>query len=95
MQQTVSVPGTLDGVGLDVEGGFAVILYNDDHNTVSWVVKVLMRVFGHPVSLAEKIMREAHERGRAIAEVEERALALLHKQQLTSFGLTAGVERVR
>lgn len=71
-----------------------VVLFNDDHNTVDFVVESLMQVFGHPVGLAAKIMMEAHEKGRAIAEVESETPARLHKEQLQSLGLTAEVERV-
>jgi ATP-dependent Clp protease adapter protein ClpS len=69
-----------------------VVLYNDDHNLASFVVMCLMRVFGHPAGLATKIMVEADRTGRAVAEVEARSAAVVHKQQLESFGLTAEVE---
>ncbi len=94
VQQTTIVPTVDDDVGLSLDDGYAVVLYNDEHNTMPFVVKALMRVFGHPVALAEKIMREAHEKNRAIAEVEDKEQAVLHKQQLVSLGLTAGVEKV-
>jgi nicotinamidase-related amidase len=58
------------------------------------VVKCLMRVFGHARHLAEKIMFEAHNLGRAVAEVEEKEKAQLHKDQLQSCGLTAAIEKV-
>jgi len=69
-----------------------VILHNDDFNTAEFVVVCLMRVFSHPAGLAEKIMLEAHRNGRAIAQVEARSSAVLHRQQLQSFGLSADVE---
>lgn len=73
---------------------YQVILHNDDHNTMEHVVRCLMRVFGHPEPLAIKIMLEAHERGRAIAEVEAETPARRHRDQLQSFGLTATVEPI-
>ena len=79
-------------MGLD--GGVAVVLYNDAHNTMDFVVAALMRVFGHSAALAAKYMREAHDQGRAIAEVEDREQAVRHKQQLTMLGLTAETEAV-
>ena len=69
-----------------------VVLFNDDHNTMEHVVECLMRVFGHTIELAGKVMIEAHERGRAVAEVEARTPAIAHRDQLISFGLTATVE---
>ena len=77
-----------------VEDMYQVVLFNDDHNVADFVVKVLMRVFGHPMELAGKIMLEAHNNGRSIADVEAKESAITHKQQLESYGLTAAVEPV-
>jgi len=77
-----------------IEGMYQVVLFNDDHNAAEFVVVVLIRVFGHPLQLAGKIMLEAHNNGRAIADVEAKELAIKHKQQLESFGLTAAAEPV-
>lgn len=53
-----------------------------------------MQIFGHAASLATKIMFEAHNHGKAIAEVEGKESAELHCQQLKSFGLTASMEKI-
>jgi ATP-dependent Clp protease adaptor protein ClpS len=71
-----------------------VILHNDDHNTMEFVVDCLRKVFAHPTELAVKITLEAHQKGKAIAEVESETPARLHKDQLQSFGLTAELERI-
>jgi ATP-dependent Clp protease adapter protein ClpS len=71
-----------------------VVLYNDDVNSMEHVVKCLMQIFKHPESLAVKIMLEAHQKGKAIAEVESRTPAELHKDQLISYGLTATIEKI-
>ncbi len=71
---------------------FQVILHNDDYNAMEHVVRCLMRVFGHSEPLAIKIMLEAHERGKAVAEVEAETPARRHRDQLQSLGLTATVE---
>lgn len=84
----VSHSGT--GYGSDHQ----VVLYNDNVNTVDYVVKCLIRIFGHPQGLAEKIMLEAHKTGRTIAQVEGREKAMQHKQQLEAAGLTADVEKI-
>jgi ATP-dependent Clp protease adapter protein ClpS len=76
------------------EGIYEVVLHNDDHNTMAHVVRCLMRVFGHTEPLAAKIMVEAHERGKAVAEVESETPARLHHDQLRSYGLTVTLERV-
>jgi ATP-dependent Clp protease adapter protein ClpS len=77
-----------------IEDMYQVVLFNDDHNAAEFVVVILMRVFGHPMQLAGKIMLEAHNNGRSIADVEAKELAIKHKQQLESFGLTAAAEPV-
>ena len=73
---------------------YEVILYNDDFNAMEFVVGCVMKVFGHSMELAAKIMIEAHKKGRAIAEVESHTDARRHKEQLESFGLTVSMEKV-
>lgn len=77
-----------------LEDVYEVILYNDDHNEAFYVVDCLVKVFAHPVGLAVKIMLEAHNTGRAIAQVEGLSEARLHRDQLVSAGLTADIEKV-
>lgn len=73
---------------------FQVVLFNDDHNAMEYVVLCLMRVFKHTIELATKIMLEAHVRGRAIAEVEAQTQALKHKKQLATLGIMTTVEKI-
>ena len=73
---------------------YQVVLWNDDHNEAGFVVRCIMQIFGHALSLATKIMFEAHNNGKAIAEVEGKESAELHCQQLKSFGLTASMEKI-
>jgi len=73
---------------------YQVVLWNDDYNEAGFVVRCLVRVFHHPAQLAVKIMFEAHNNGKAIAEVEDQSPATLHCRQLQSFGLTCTVERL-
>ena len=77
-----------------LEDMYQVILHNDDVNIADFVARCLMRVFGHTEQLAHKIMMEAHNKGRAIAQVEAETEARLHRDQLQSFGLTATIEKV-
>ena len=77
-----------------LEDMYEVILHNDDYNTMDHVVRCLVRVFGHSMMLAEKIMRETHRMGSAVAEVEAESEAKLHRDQLQSYGLSATVEKI-
>jgi ATP-dependent Clp protease adaptor protein ClpS len=92
--KTRKTPGISHDEDVGLVGMWQVILYNDDVNEADYVAQCLRRVFGHGEQLAQKIMLEAHRRGRAIAEVEEREKAQLHKEQLHSCGLTASIEPI-
>jgi len=71
-----------------------VVLHNDDVNSVEHVVKCLQTVFAHNMELAAKIMMEAHQKGRSIAEVETETPAMEHRDQLRAYGLSATVEPI-
>ena len=45
---------------------YAVILHNDDINTMEFVVAVLRKVFGYTVEKCVGLMLEAHEKGKAV-----------------------------
>ncbi|MBL7114807.1 MAG: ATP-dependent Clp protease adaptor ClpS [Kiritimatiellae bacterium] len=92
--ETVQKPDQKNGRDGAVDGLAQVVLFNDDHNEAGYVVSCLMRTFGHSGPLAEKIMREAHTRGRAIAEVEGIEEARQHCASLQDAGLRASVESV-
>lgn len=87
----VDRPGVKDGRGTGLCGG-QVVLYNDNHNTFEYVVSCLCSVFKHSGSLAEKIAMEAHNKGRAVAEVEEPEKAKEHAEMLKTMGLKAEAE---
>ncbi len=76
------------------EDFYQVVLHNDDKNTMEHVVRCLRAVFGHPAALAERIMLEAHNKGKAVAEVEPESPARLHMEQLRSYSLSATIERI-
>jgi ATP-dependent Clp protease adaptor protein ClpS len=94
LPSTIERPGVETALDSRHEDMCEVVLYNDDHNTMEFVVGCLMQVFAHTMELAVKIMIEAHEKGKAIAEVETESPARLHKEQLQSFGLTAEVQKL-
>ncbi len=91
---TTQVPEAGTTPRITLQDLYQVVLYNDDRNSMEFVVRCLMRVFGHTADLAAKIMLEAHARGRAIAEVEEESEARQHRDQLQAYGLNATVEKV-
>ena len=83
-----------DGLGNGLGWDSQVVLYNDDVHTFDYVIAALCAVFGHGAQLAGQIAREAHTKGRAIAEVEEREKAEAHAAILKAGGLRATVESI-
>ena len=73
---------------------YQVVLFNDNHNTAEHVRRSLVKVFGHPDALAIKIMAEAHNNGKTIAQVEDQIAARQHASCLQAAGLTVKVEKV-
>ena len=72
---------------------YAVILFNDDVNSMDHVVRSLCRsVPTLSVVKAVRIMIEAHNSGRAVVVVCPLELAELYRDRLESCGLTATIE---
>lgn len=78
---------------LDFAPLWDVIVWNDPVNLMSYVTHVLQRVFGFNRSLAGKLMREVHERGKALVATESREQAEHHVLQLHNYGLQATLQR--
>jgi ATP-dependent Clp protease adaptor protein ClpS len=73
---------------------YKVILHNDDHNEMVYVVQCLMKtVPGLGAARATRIMLEAHNRGKAVVTTCPLELAELYRDRLQSFGLTATIEK--
>src|SRR3954447_11802039 len=73
---------------------YAVILHNDDVNSMDHVVRSLMRsVPGLGIGKSVKIMLEAHNSGRAVVIVCPLEPAELYRDRLESCSLTATIER--
>ncbi len=65
---------------------YAVILHNDDINTMEFVVAVLRKVFGYTVEKCVELMIHAHEKGRAVVWVGALEVAELKADQIRSCG---------
>jgi ATP-dependent Clp protease adapter protein ClpS len=84
---------TMNG-GIGLGGPFQVVLHNDNHNTGDHVMQCLMSIFGHSRDLAMKLMMEAHNSGKTIAQVEDYDSAMQHANQLMQAGLIAEAEPI-
>lgn len=65
---------------------YAVILHNDDVNSMNFVVMVLRKVFGYEAEKCVELMFEAHETGRAVVWVGALEVAELKADQIKSCG---------
>lgn len=65
---------------------YAVILHNDDINTMGFVISVLQKVFGYPINQCVMLMFEAHAQGRAIVWTGLLEVAELKADQIISCG---------
>jgi ATP-dependent Clp protease adaptor protein ClpS len=73
---------------------WAVILHNDDHNEMLYVISCLLKsVPGLGTRRAAQIMLEAHNHGRARVTTCPLELAELYRDRLEGFGLTATIEK--
>ena len=64
---------------------YHVILFNDDHHSMEFVVEVLCKTFGYSVQRSIEFMWEAHTTGRAVVWTGPKEVAELKVEQLTSF----------
>jgi len=78
---------------VDVDLPWDVLVWDDPVNLMSYVVFVFRQVFGFSDEVAQKLMLEVHERGRALVASEPREQAERYVQQLHGFGLHATMQR--
>jgi ATP-dependent Clp protease adaptor protein ClpS len=64
---------------------YNVILLNDDHHSMEFVVDVLCKVLGCSLERAVQLMLEAHESGRSIIWTGTKEVAELKAEQIHSF----------
>ena len=68
------------------------IVWNDPINLMSYVTHVFMTVFGYPKAKAEKLMLDAHQRGRAVVSAGTRERMELDVTTLHGHGLWATLQ---
>jgi ATP-dependent Clp protease adaptor protein ClpS len=64
---------------------YHVILENDDHHSMEFVVEVLCKVLGCTVEHAALLMMEAHTSGRAVIWTGPKEVAELKAEQVLTF----------
>lgn len=81
-----------DTVAVEHGEGWSTIVWNDPVNLMTYVTYVFRSYFGYPEALAEKLMREVHEVGRATVSRGPREQMESDVQALHGFGLWATVQ---
>ncbi|RAQ97947.1 ATP-dependent Clp protease adaptor ClpS [Thermogemmatispora sp.] len=72
---------------------YKVILFNDDENTMDYVVAALLHAVNSlTLPEAERIMLTAHVTGSAVVVVCPKEMAEYYQERLLSYGLTATIE---
>jgi len=64
---------------------YNVILENDDHHSMQFVIEVLSKVLGCALERAYQFMMEAHNSGRAVIWTGTREVAELKAEQVLTF----------
>jgi ATP-dependent Clp protease adaptor protein ClpS len=72
---------------------YKVILFDDDHNEMNYVIFALIHAVTNLTSEeAERIMLTAHLTGKAIVIVCPKEVAEYYQERILSYGLTATIE---
>jgi len=65
---------------------YHVVLWNDDDHSYTYVIVMLMELFGHPVEKGYQIAEEVDTRGRAVVLTSTREHAELKRDQIHAYG---------
>ena len=69
------------------------IVWNDPVNLMSYVTYVFESYFGHPRELAQRLMKQVHEQGRAVVSTGSLEAMEVDVQAMHEFGLWATLQR--
>ncbi|MFN7396274.1 MAG: ATP-dependent Clp protease adaptor ClpS [bacterium] len=72
---------------------YKVLLHNDDTNDMLFVVQSIVQIAHLPTPRALKVMLEAHNTGLGLVTITHQELAELYREQFTSKGLSATIEK--
>lgn len=67
---------------------YNVILFNDEHHTMDFVLEVLNKALGYAPERSYQLMMEAHTTGRAIVWTGPKEVAELKAEQIRTFHQT-------
>ena len=64
---------------------YNVILENDDHHSMEFVIEVLQKALGYTIERSYQLMMQAHSSGQAIVWTGTKEVAELKQDQMLSF----------
>lgn len=65
---------------------YHVIILNDEEHTFEYVIELMVKVFGHSLTIAEGLTWRVHNSGRAVVLTAHKELAELKCEQVLSYG---------
>jgi ATP-dependent Clp protease adaptor protein ClpS len=94
VRETVRVPETVRRTLEEILPPFSVILHNDDHHSMEYVVSSLVKsVPSLATAEAVTIMLEAHQTGQAVVITCPLEQAEFYRDRIRSFGLGVSIEK--
>jgi ATP-dependent Clp protease adaptor protein ClpS len=78
---------------VDTERPWAVIVWNDPINLMSYVTYVLQKLFGYSREKAEQLMWDVHTKGKAVVSTGSREKAEMDVFRLHEHGLWATMQQ--
>jgi ATP-dependent Clp protease adaptor protein ClpS len=79
------VPETREETKIKRLPPYNVILENDDHHSMEFVVDTLVKVFSYPQEQCVQLMMQAHETGRAVVWTGPKEVAELKAEQISTY----------
>lgn len=64
---------------------YHVILENDDHHSMEFVIQVLSKALGYTLDHSARLMLEAHRQGRSVVWTGPKEVAELKAEQIRTF----------
>jgi len=89
----IATPDLQTDTDVILDQPWRVIIHNDPVNLMSYVAKVIRKIFGYGSQEAERLMLEVHEQGRSVVWTGARERAEHYVKELHGHQLLATLEK--
>lgn len=93
MTSQATIPSPIVDDEVDLDRPWAVVVWNDPVNLMTYVVYVFRKLFGFPKEKATRLMLQVHNEGRAVVASGPRERMEMECFRLHRYGLWATMER--